>query len=131
MKKLLVSLVMLFCLCSVVKADDVLLELGNLDINIPLKVVKASELYDTKRGKGFTGLETTLVTNSKKNIEFVAGGATSTSDNENLVYLGLQTRLSESFFDISNNDFFFGGYAGRNFRRNENYAGLKASVMLW
>lgn len=131
MKKLLFSVVAVLALYSVSNAQDVLLEAGPLDINIPLKVVKGSELYDLGKGKGFTGIETVLVTNTKKSFEFVGGGATSTSDNENFVYVGLQTRLSDQFFDVTNNEFFFGGFVGRNFRRNENYGGLKASIPLW
>lgn len=124
---------MLVGIVNVAKAQDVLFELGNLNINIPLKVVKAAELYVTSggKGKGFTGAESVLLSNKIKTLEGVFGGAVSPSDNENFIYVGAQGKLSDSFFDTSNNDIFFGGFVGRNFRRNENYCGIKASVPLW
>ena len=128
MKKLLIA-VALCCGVSVVKAEPVSVNLGENTFILPLQVVQGVQLYSPELGKGFPGLETVLV--KRGDIVLSAGAAPVLGTSVNVPFVALSTKLSPRFFDTSNNDLYFGVWAGRASNMDREIFGISCSVELW
>lgn len=130
MKKLLLML----CLTGipgVLKAatDPLSVEIAGTTFILPLQKVDATQLYSFRDKKGYPGAETTLAQRGKFKLTF--GAAPVLGSSNNVPFVSLQTRLSEAFFDTSNNALLFGIWAGKESGRKRGTWGIKASVPLW
>ncbi len=97
---------------------------------LPLQIVKATQLYDFKEGRGFPAMETVLLKRGDGELTF--GAAPVLGSSVNVPFVGLQVKLSDVFFDTSDNDLRFGLWAGRRSDGDKHVLwGIKASVALW
>lgn len=117
-------------------ARPISVDLGGNTFILPLQVVNGTELYSLEDGKGYPGGETVLVQRGGGELTF--GGAPVLGTSKNVAFFGLQVRLSERFFDVSDNALKFGLYAGHkdgegepHRKRIANTWGIKASIPLW
>jgi hypothetical protein len=115
--------------------DPLAFNLGGTLFILPFQKVSATQLYSFDEGKGFPAAETVLVQRGKVQLTFGAAPVLGTS--QNVPFVGLQTRLSEKFFDVTNNELLFGVWAGKVSgdekagRDAQNVWGIKASIPLW
>lgn len=116
-------------LTPAVYAQDVAFEFKGFKAMVPLKVVNAIQLYSFDEGKGYPAVETVLV--EKKNFRLNLGAASVLGTSENVPFVSLETRLSDKFFDISNNDLYFGAWVGKQSDQKDGTWGLAASIQLW
>lgn len=108
---------------------------------LPLQLVRGTQLYAPKEGKGYPAVETVLATLKSKSDPAVAaaqltfGAAPELGTSNHVPFLGLQVRLPERFFDVSDNQIMFGVWVGRTSARVEGKRrvlwGLQASIPLW
>ena len=128
MRKLLIAFIV--CISTgIANADDVAFDFGFIRMNWPLKVVNATQLYDFEEGAGYPGVETVLF--ERKGFRLTGGSALTIGDSEAVPFGSIQTRLSDKFFDTSNNELWFGFFVGkRSSLENWSY-GLNASIELW
>jgi len=130
MKKLLSVVALLLAVAVSAKAEPLAFKLSeNVTFIAPLQVVKAIQLYSFSDNKGYIGAETTLV--QAKNFRFNFGAAPVLGTGENVPFLSIETRLSEKFFDISDNDMYFGIWAGKQSNKKSATVGIAASIQLW
>ncbi len=136
MKKLIGMFVLLCSLSVGAKADDVMFDFGVIKLNVPLKVVEVTELYDFNNKRGATGIATVLGTIGTSKVTL--GGAISLEEGEQYPFLSWNTRLSPKFFDIADNELYFGAAVGHEFdikentdtRKREKYC-VQASLKFW
>lgn len=130
MKKLLFSLLVLGCLAVGVKAEEsagAYFKWGDLEFTYPLANTSAICLYDLWTGQGLVGAKTRLVKWLRLNGNF---GAVTSFEANGMPFLSLdfdwagiitdETKLAK-----------LGIWVGRDFKENENHAGVKASVQIW
>lgn len=131
MKKLLAALAVILWagLECPTWAEPVSVDIFGNTFVLPLKEVNGIQLYSPELGKGFPGIETTLV--RRKTWRLTAGAAPVLGTTANVPFLSLATRLSPKFFDISNNDLYFGVWAGKPSDIDRAVFGISASVALW
>jgi hypothetical protein len=128
MKKLLVLLVLFLPLIG--KAETISVKLSEpLTLILPFQVVQGVQLYCPEEGKGFPGLETTLV--EIKTWRLSAGAAPVLGTDINVPFVSIATRLSPRVFDTSNNELYFGIWAGKPSNGKHVIFGLSASIPLW
>jgi len=120
------------CLGSAV-AEEVpaYFKLGPLELNIPLKTVKATYLYDFNAHQNLVGGETPFITLWNR-IEGV-GGAVTSLEGQGTPFVGgniLIGNLLDRYITLPQ-DFSIGGFGGWNFRTDAAVYGLKGSVKIW
>ena len=96
---------------------------------LPLQVVSGVQLYSPELGKGFPGAETVLI--QRKTWRLAAGAAPVLNTGVNVPFLSISTRLSPKFFDVDDNDLYFGAWAGKPSNGKHVIFGLSASTALW
>lgn len=117
-------------LAPAAKAEPVSVKLTEeTTLVLPLQVVSVVQLYSPDLGKGFPALETVLA--SRKTWRLSAGAAPVLGTSENVPFVSLSTRLSPRFFDTSDNDLYFGAWAGKPSDQDSWTWGISASVALW
>jgi hypothetical protein len=115
--------------------NPIAFNLGGTLFVLPFQKVSATQLYSFKEEKGFPAVETVLVSRGKAQLTF--GAAPVLGSEASVPFVALQTRLSEKFFDTSNNALMFGVWVGQVSgdkavgRKARNVWGIKASVPLW
>lgn len=135
LNKVLCAVVLCCTLSGGAKAESVLFRFGENVFNIPLKVVHATELYSFADGVGYPAAHSVLW--ERKTLQFTVGAAAVLGTSTHVPFVSLQTRLSEKFFDISDNGLYFGAWAGHrtgdvdNSKRLINSWGINASTKLW
>lgn len=129
MKKLIAAIVIGICLTPAAYAEPISVDLGGNTFILPLQVVQGTQLYSFEEGRGYPALETVLAT--RKNFRLTFGAASVLGTSANVPFVSLQTRLSERFFDISDNSLYFGVWVGRQSRPNETRYGISAGIPLW
>lgn len=129
MKKLLSVVALLLAVAVGVKAEPISMNVGENTFILPLQVVQGTQLYSFEEGRGYPALETVLAT--RKNYRVTFGAAAVLGTSANVPFVSFQTRLSEKFFDISDNNLYFGIWVGRQSRPNETRWGVSAGIPLW
>ena len=114
---------------GVLKAEPVSIDLGGNTFILPLQVVSGVQLYSFEEGRGYPALETVLI--ERKSFRFTFGAAAVLGTSANVPFVSLQTRLTEKFFDINDNNLYFGVWVGRQSRPNEVRYGISAGIPLW
>jgi hypothetical protein len=128
--RLMFALVALFAAAVPAFAEPVSFKVTeNTTIILPLQVVQGVQLYCPELGKGFPGAETVLVT--RKAWRLSAGAAPILGTEVNVPFVSLSTRLSPKFFDTSDNQLYFGVWAGKPSNKDRAVFGISASVALW
>lgn len=127
--KRIAMLLGLLALGTLARADDTLVRLPWVELKLPLREVSATELYSFEEGKGYPAVETILATT--KDVRWTAGVAAQLGTSVNVPFGGLELRLSRRFFQVDDNDLYFGVWAGRPSDRREWIWGLKASTKLF
>lgn len=102
---------------------------GGTKFILPLQVVNGIQLYSFSDKKGYPGLEAVLV--EQKNFRLNFGAAAVLGQSENVPFVSLETRLSEKFFQIDNNNLYFGVWVGQESHQKKATWGLAASIPLW
>lgn len=129
MKKILLSLALVFSLCTLSKAEDgpkTLFDLGAVKIYIPLTSVDTSYLWDLVQKTSLVGAETPL--GSWKRLTFT-GGAVTSLEGQGTPFVGARLDLVnpvEPYVPVA--AIHPGLFVGRDFRRNAWEYGLKFSV---
>lgn len=113
----------------VARAEDVAFRLGENDFLIPFKQVSAVQLYSFEEGKGFPAVETVLA--ARKSWKVSVGAASVLGSGVNVPFVSVATRLSPRFFDIGDNDLYFGAWVGKPSRGERVLYGVSASTKLW
>lgn len=131
MKKLVLAL-LLGCV-GIGYAEDVpaYFKAGPLELNIPLKTVKATYLYDFNADQNLVGGESPFITLWNR-IEGV-GGAVTSLEGQGTPFVGgniLIGNLLDRYITLPG-DFSIGGFGGWNFRTDAAIYGLKASTKIW
>jgi hypothetical protein len=129
MRKLLAIVGLFIGLSSVASAETLKADFGSFSAILPLQVVDVIQLYEFSAGEGFTGAQTTLIASEAFHLNF--GGATGYSKGTAFPFVSIDTRLTEKFFDTSDNELRFGAWIGRDFGAKENKWGVAASIALW
>lgn len=132
MKKLLVSLFIIGNLLGIsgyVSAEPLAVDIGGLKFIVPLQKVDAIQLYSFRDRKGYPAAQSVLIEKGK--FQFAAGAAAVLGTSENVPFVSLQTRLSESFFDTSDNALWFGLWIGQESHQKDSTYGISASISLW
>lgn len=96
---------------------------------LPLQIVSGVQLYSPEEGKGYPGVETVLV--ERKTWRLAVGAAPVLGTSVNVPFASLSTRLSPKFFDISDNQLYFGAWAGKPSDGKKMIYGVCASIPLW
>lgn len=126
------ALALLVLMSGIGLADDnVFFKYGPLELNIPLKTVKATYLYDFQGKQSLVGGETPIA-NLWQRIEGTVGAVTSTNG-EGTPFVGgniLIGNLIEKWVTLPP-DFAIGFYGGYNFRTETALYGPKASLKIW
>ena len=110
-------------------AESVSVDIFGNTFVLPLKEVNGLQLYSPELGKGFPGIETTLI--RRKTWRLSVGAAPVLGTSSNVPFVSVATRLSPDYFDISNNDLYFGVWAGKPSNIDRAVFGVAASVALW
>jgi len=135
MKKLAIAfLVVMFlgALTSIVLADDTAsayFKIGQAEFVYPLSNASVISLYDYWKGEGLIGAESSLVKYQRLNLNF--GAVTSFIANGmpfvslDFDWCGLITNSSQTKLAR------VGIWFGKDFKNNDNRAGIKASIPVW
>lgn len=128
MKKIALMLAVLGLAVSL-KAEPIAVELGGNKFILPLQLVSGTQLYSFDEGRGYPALETVLAQRGKAQLSVGAAPVLGTS--ANVPFVALQFRLSEKFFDISDNNVYFGAWVGKPSNQKDAAYGILCSVPLW
>lgn len=107
------------------RAGDLAVSVGALDLKLPFAQTEAVYLYDVLGKRGLVGGETIVA--AIKGIEGSIGVVTD-ADLDGAPFIGVRRLVPAGMLRDS---LYLGIWCGRDFRRNEYQAGLKASVQLW
>lgn len=104
---------------------------GPLELNIPLKTVRATYLYDFKVNQNLVGAETPFVTLWSR-VEGTFGAITSLEGQGTPILGGnvIIGNLLDRWITLPT-DFSVGAFGGWNFRSASEVYGLKASTKIW
>ena len=123
-------LAMVFGMVGSVMAEPVSVKLSEkTTLILPLQVVQGVQLYCPEEGKGFPGVETVLLESGSWRLS--AGAAPVLNTEVNVPFVSLTTRLSPKFFDTSDNQLYFGGWAGKPSNGKHVIFGVSCSMQLW
>ncbi len=134
------ALLLMAVVAGSVKAEPVKFRVNSkTTVVVPFQVVNVTQLYSFDLGRGFPAAETPLfLFGSRERAQFTFGAAPKFETSSDMPFVGLQTRLSDRIFDTSDNEVFFGVYAGHREgegvehpKRVFNDVGIKASVAFW
>jgi hypothetical protein len=126
----LVALVAALMSAPKVYADPLSVKLSEKTTMIlPLQIVSGVQLYSPEEGKGFPGVETVLL--QRLTWRLSVGAAPILGTDVNVPFASVATKLSPKFFDTSNNDLYFGVWAGKPSNGKHVIFGVSASVALW
>lgn len=129
MKKLLFAVLLL---SGVAYADDnAFFKAGPLSLNIPLKTVRATYMYDFHASQNLVGGETPFVSAWDK-IEGTVGAVTSL-EGQGTPFVGgniLIGNVLDKYVTLPA-DLAVGGFGGWNFNSEAPIYGVKASVKIW
>ena len=133
MKKL-IALALLATLCGAVAAfadDNAFFKAGPLSLNIPLKTVRATYMYDFHASQNLVGGETPFISAWDK-IEGDFGAVTSL-EGQGTPFIGgniLIGNVLDKYVTLPS-DLAVGGFGGWNFNSEQPIYGVKASVKIW
>lgn len=133
--KILVALVVHLMFGAFAHSDPIAVSTKVGKFILPLQVVNATQLYSFKEGKGFPAVETVLW--ARRTFELTGGAAAILGTDTNVPFMGIQTRLSEKFFDTAGNSLRFGFWIGLPSRaigdadKPKPVWGIKSSIALW
>jgi len=131
MKKLAIAMCLL-CWAGMVYADEnAYFKAGPLELNIPLKVARATYMYDAKAKQNLVGAESPFATLWGK-VEGTMGAVTSL-EGQGTPFVGgniLIGNLLDKYVTLPA-EFSIGGFGGFNFHSEMPMYGLKASVKIW
>lgn len=143
MKRLLLSVLAAGLSVTAFAATEPLsVDIGGTTFLLPFQKVSATQLYSLTDEKGYPGAQTTLAGWGKPNMDgdqkthLDFGAAPVLGDSHKVPFVSINTRLSEKFFDTSNNALYFGVWGGhrgdvKHRKRLVNEIGLNASAGLW
>ncbi len=123
-------------------SDPLRVRLAGTDWILPLQKTSVTQLYSFAEGTGYPAVETVLAgwgdieADSGHRQQLTAGAAAVLGTSHAVPFIGIQTRLSNKFFDTSNNALLFGVWAGHRDdvphpKRVFNEAGIKVSRPIW
>lgn len=111
--------------------DNAYFKAGPLSLNIPLKTVQVTYMFDFNANKNLVGGETPVVTLWDK-VEGTVGAVTSL-EGEGTPFVGgniLLGNVVQKYITLPE-DLKIGGFGGYDFRTDAAIYGLKASYKLW
>ena len=127
MKKLILALAFLAITMPAKAATS--FTIGDVTFNIPLANVSGVYLYDLINRETLLGVETKVA--SYKNVTAVIGAVGDIEKAESrsgVPFLGFHVQVPA---DWTTETFQAGIFGGRDFKRGENIAGVKASLKIW
>ncbi len=135
-RKLFLAVVLLGALAGAAKAEPIQFTTGGGHAFVlPLQSVSGTQLYSFREGKGFPALESVLYVSPRKKFQATFGAAAELGRSVAVPFAGAQWRLSERFFDTSDNDLYFGLALAKHPDSAKSWRGvevtLKASTALW
>jgi len=129
--KAIAALAVLFAFAPVTHArsGDIAIDIKGTTFTLPLQNVNATQLYAFSEGKGYPALESVLISHGK--IRLSAGAAAELGTGINVPFVSISTRLSERFFNVGDNDLYFGVWGGKPSHGGRAIFGIQASQKLW
>lgn len=123
-------------------SDPIRVRLAGTDWLLPFQKTSVTQLYSFVEGTGYPAIETTLAgwgdvtADSGHRQQLTFGAAAVLGTSQAVPFVGFQTRLSDKFFDTSNNALLFGVWGGHrddvpHRKRIINEAGIKVSRPIW
>jgi len=130
MKKLLfaVMFVSMFAVGARAEEGGIYFEAGSLEMTYPLSNLSAISLYDFWHAEGLVGGETRLAKYERLNINL---GVITSLQADGCGFVSLDMDWSDMISNLPPKFAKFGIWYGRDFKREQNRAGVKASVALW